>query len=344
MKHSKKSILTLACAFLLGFAACSPGAKKYELIKTIPVGGDGRWDYITVDPATKIVFVGRSTYTQAIDTASGKVVGTIKDTAGVHGVALAPDLHRGFTSNGRSNNVTIFDLHDYKTLGTIETGKNPDAIIYEPMTKTIITFNGRSEDCTVIDADAAPGSKAKATLALGGKPESAASDGEGHVYVNLEDKSEIAVINTKKWKVTQHWKIDGGEEPSGLALDAKHHRLFAGCGGNNVMAVIDTETGKTVTTLPIGAGVDACAFDPGTEEAFASCGRDASITVVHESKDGKCEVVQTIKTRPGARTMCVDPETHMMYLPTAEMEPAKDGGRPQSKPNSFMIVVVGVKG
>ena len=339
MLVAKKSRALIA-AFVLLLAGGAALAANYSVIKTLPIGGEGRWDYITVDPAAKVVYVGRSTYTQAIDAQTGKVVGTIKDTNGVHGVALAPDANRGFTSNGRGNNVTIFDLKDFKTIGTIETGKNPDAIIYEPLTKTIITFNGRSDDCTVIDASAEPGSKAKATIALGGKPESAASDGAGHVYVNIEDKSEVVEIDTKDWKVTNRWKIEGGEEPSGLALDAANHHLFLGCGGNNVMAILDTTSGKTLATLPIGKGVDACGFDPGAGEAFASCG-DATLTVVKETSPGKFEVTQTVQTRRGARTMCVDPTTHTIYLPTAEMEPSTGGGRPQAKPNTFMIVVVG---
>jgi DNA-binding beta-propeller fold protein YncE len=337
----KSSKVLIALIALAAFCLAAPAlAADYTVIKNLPIGGEGRWDYITVDPATKIVYVGRSAYTQAIDTNTGKVVGTIKDTAGVHGVALVPELNRGFTSNGRSNNVTIFDLKDYKTLGTIETGKNPDAIIYEPSTKTIITFNGRSNDCTVIDANAEPGSKAKATIELGGKPESAASDNAGHVYVNIEDKSEVVDIDTKDWKVANRWKIDGGEEPSGLALDPTNHHLFLGCGGNNVMAILDTQTGKTLTTLPIGKGVDACGFDPGTNEAFASCG-DGTVTAIKETSPGKFQVTQTIKTHRSARTMCVDPTTHTLYLPAAETEPSTGGGRPQPKPNSFMIVVVG---
>jgi DNA-binding beta-propeller fold protein YncE len=277
-----------------------------------------------------------------IDTQSGKVVADLKDTPGVHGVALAPDVNRGFTSNGRADNVSIFDLKTNQPLGNIATGKNPDAIMYDPFSKTILAFNGRSDDVTVIDADAAPGSKAKATIALGGKPELAASDNAGHVYINLENKSEVAVIDTKDWKVTDHWKIEGGEEPSGLALDAEHHRLFAGCGGNNVMAILDTQSGKTLATLPIGKGVDGCGFDPGTGEAFASCG-DGTLTVIKETSTGKFEVTQKVETRRGARTMCVDPTTHTIFLPTAEFPPQQpnEKGRPQPKPDSFMIVVVG---
>jgi DNA-binding beta-propeller fold protein YncE len=296
-----------------------------------------------VDAAGKRLYVGRSTHTQVIDTQSGKVVGDIKDTPGVHAVALAPDVNRGFTSNGRGNSVGIFDLKTLEPIGIVEAGQNPDAIIYDPASKTVIAFNGRSNDATVIDAEAAPGSKARATLELGGKPEFAASDGQGHVYVNIEDKSEVAVIDTKTWKVSDHWKIEGGEEPSGLALDASKHRLYLGCGGNNVMAVMDATTGKTLTTLPIGKGVDGCDFDPGNRLAFASCG-DGTMTVIGETSPGKFEVVQKAMTRRGARTMTLDPATQMIYLPTAEFEAPTTGatrpGRPNAKPNTFMIVVV----
>jgi DNA-binding beta-propeller fold protein YncE len=328
-------------------AADAPaGGGAWAVVKTFHVGGEGRWDYLTVDPAAKLLYVPRSTHTQIIRADTGKVVGDLKDTAGVHGVAIVPELGRGFTSNGRGNNVTVFDLKTMQPLGNVPTGLNPDAIIYDPASKRVIAFNGRSNDATVIVPDGDPAAKetVSATIPLGGKPESAASDGAGHVYVNLEDKSSIAAIDTKTMKVIATWKIEGGEEPSGLALDAAHHRLFSGCGGNQVMAVLDAETGKTLGTLPIGKNVDFCTFDPGTGEAFASCG-DGTLTVAKETAAGKFEAVQVVRTPQGARTMGLDPTTHTLYLPTAEFEkPAGGGGggrgRPQAMPNSFMIVVV----
>jgi DNA-binding beta-propeller fold protein YncE len=340
------AVFLAAAAYLFAAPSCAAappaGAGPWSVVKTLHVGGDGRWDYVTIDPASKLLYVPRSTHTQIIKADTGEVVGDLKDTAGVHGVALVPDLNRGFTSNGRSNNVTVFDLKTMQPLGNVPTGQNPDAIMYDPASKRAIAFNGRSNDATVIVADGDPAAKetVAATIPLGGKPESAVSDGAGHVYVNLEDKSSIAAIDTRSMKVTATWKIEGGEEPSGLALDVAHHRLFAGCGGNQVMAVLDAESGKTLATLPIGKNVDYCAFDPGTGEAFASCG-DGTLTVAKETAPGKFEVVQVVRTAPGARTMAIDPTTHTLYLPTAEFDkPAGGGGRPQTKPNSFMIVVV----
>jgi YVTN family beta-propeller protein len=325
------------------FAVDSPAAQPaapYAVTKTFPIGGEGRWDYLTVDPAAKLLYVPRQTHTQVISAETGKVIGDVKDTPGVHGCAVVPDLNRGFTSNGQAKSITIFDLKTIAPLGTTRAGDNPDAIVYEPFSKKIFAFNGRSKDATVIDASAAPGAPAVATIPLGGKPEFAASDEAGHLYVNIEDTNSVAVIDTKTLKVSDTWKIDGGEEPSGMAIDIIHHRIFLGCGGNRVMAVIDTQTGKTVGTVPIGKGVDACAFDPGTGEAFASCG-DGTLTVARETSPGKFEVVQTVQTRAGARTMGLDPTTHTIYLSTADFGAAAPGERrPPMKPNSFMILVV----
>ena len=309
----------------------------YRVARVIRVGGEGRWDYLIFDPGAKLLYVSRQTHTQIIDPESGKVVADLKDTAGVHGIALAPDLNRGFTSNGQAGTVTVFDLKTHHPLGTVKAGQNPDSIIYDPASKKVLAFNGRSHDASVIDAAGEPQGAAEKTIALDGKPEFAAPDGQGHVYVNLEDKSSVAVIDTKSWKVSDVWKIEGGEEPSGMAIDPARHRLFVGC-GNQVMAMLDTDSGKTLATVPIGRGVDACGFDPGTGQAFASCG-DGTLTVAKETSPGKLQTVQTVKTRQGARTMALDPTTHSIYLPTAEFEPG-GGRRPAMKPGSFMIVVV----
>ena len=312
----------------------------YHVAKVIHVGGEGRWDYVTIDPRTKMLYVPRQTHTQVVNAQTGAIVGDLKETPGVHGVALAPEFDRGFTSNGQGKSVTVFELKTLKVLGTVPAGEGPDAIIYDPASKKVLAMNGRSHDVTVIDASAEPGAAAAiARVPLDGKPEFAAADGKGHVYVNLEDKSSVAVIDTNAWKVSEVWKIEGGEEPSGLAIDAANGRLFAGC-GNQVMAILDTHTGKTLATLPIGNGVDACGFDPDSGEAFASCG-DGSLTVAKETAPGKFEVVQKVPTRRGARTMTVDPTTHTVYLPTAEFDDAAPGQRrPPMKPGTFMIVVV----
>lgn len=337
------SCLILSVIFAAEMAAYAEPAQgaggPYSVSKTLPIGGDGRWDYAIVDPAAKLLYVTRQSHVQVVSTDTGKVVADIKDTQGVHGVALAPELNRGFSSNGQAGSVTVFDLKTHKELGKVPAGQNPDAIIYDPASKKVLAFNGRSHDVTAFDAAAEPGAGTHPTrIPLDGKPEFAVADGEGRVFVNLEDKSSIVVIDTKAMKVADVWKIEGGEEPSGLALDAAHHRLFAGC-GNDVMAVVDTESGKTLGTVPIGKGVDACGFDPGTGEAFASCG-DGTLTVIKETSPGKFGVEQTVRTRQGARTMALDPSTHSVYLPTAEFPPAGGQGRPAPRPGSFMIVVV----
>jgi hypothetical protein len=345
MRHLSASLFGLLAASLLVPAllrADSPAPvvpPQYQVSKVLQVGGEGRWDLLDIDPATQTLYVPRSTHVQIIKTA-GEVVGDIPNTSGVHGAAVAAEFGRGFSSDGKAGTVTIFDLKTKAAIGTVQAGKNPDAILYDPASKKVFAFNGKSKDATVINADAAPGSAPTATIALSGKPEIAATDGAGHVYVNLEDASSIAVIDSLSLKVIATWKIEGGEEPSGLAIDAANHRLFAGCGGNNVMAVVDIQSGKTLATLPIGKGVDGCAFDPGTGCAMASCG-DGTLTIVKETSPGKFEVIQTLQTRRGARTIVLDPTTHAAYLPTAKMkDPAPGERRPTPEPGTFMIVVV----
>jgi DNA-binding beta-propeller fold protein YncE len=316
--------------------------ESYHVSGTFQIGGEGRWDFITVDPAARLLYVPRQTHVQALKEESGELVADLPNTPGVHGVALAPEFNRGFISNGTGNSVTIFDLKTNKALAIVPAGKKPDAILYDAVSKKVLCFNGNSNDATVIDAAVDPAKPiAEGTIALNGKPEVAVADGLGHVYVNLEDKSSIAVIDVKAMRVTGLWKIEGGDEPTGLAIDVAHHRLFAGC-DNEVMAVVDIETGKTLATLPIGKGVDGCEFDPAFGVALASCG-DGTLTAVKETSPGKFSVIQTLKTRKGARTLCVDPRTHAIYLPTAEMQdqPAGSKGRPTAKPGSFMIVNIG---
>jgi hypothetical protein len=342
-----KLLKCLAWAVVLGvgpgvLADQAPAAKpgEYQVQATWKLGGEGRWDYCIVDSASKLLYVTRSSHVQVVSTETGKIVADLPGASGCHGVALAPDLNRGFISNGQGNSVTVFDLKEHKELGKVPTGQNPDAILFDPASKKVFAFDGKGKDATVIDAAAEPGPAAvSAHIPLDGKPEFAASDGKGHVYVNLEDKNSIVEIDSKAMKVTNTWKIDGGEEPSGLAIDVNNHLLFAGCGGNDVMAIVDTQTGKTVGTAPIGKGVDACGFDPGTHEAFASCG-DGTLTVVKETSSGKFEVAQKVQTRRGAKTMALDPATHTVYLPTAEFPEGGGERRPTPKPDSFTIVVV----
>jgi DNA-binding beta-propeller fold protein YncE len=334
----KSNVVALAIILAAVTITLAEAPANYQIVRVMPIGGEGRWDYVTVDPATKLIYVSRQTHTQIIREDSGEVVGDLPDTPGVHGIALAPDLNRGFISNGRGNSVTIFDVKTMKVLGTVPAGMNPDCIIYDPASKTAIAFNGRSSNATVIDAAAEPVAARKDPIPLDGKPEFAASDEQGHVYVNIEDKSEVQVIDTKTMQVSDKWKLDGGEEPSGMAIDPEHHHLFIGC-GNKVMAIVDTTNGKTIATVPIGQGVDACAFDPGTGEAFASCG-DGTLTVVKEI-DGKFAATQTVQTRRGARTVGIDVSTHTLFLPAIQPDAnAAPTTNPRQIVGKFSIVVV----
>jgi DNA-binding beta-propeller fold protein YncE len=306
------------------------------------VGGDGRWDYLTVDPDAHRLYVARSTHVMVLCTDDGTMIGDIPGTEGVHGVALAPDLGRGFTSNGRANTSTIFDLKTLNVLGTVKTGENPDPILFDPFTKRIFTFNGRSKDATAFEA--ADG-KVVGTVELGGKPEAGVSDGQGQIFVNIEDTSEIVRLDPRELKVTARWPLAPGAEPSGLALDAKNRRLFSVC-DNEKMVVLDADSGAVIATLPIGAEVDGAAFDPQTGCAFSSNG-DGTLTVVHEDDPAHFTVVQTAPTQRGARTLTLDPKTNKLYLPTAQFEatpgsPTLTGrARQRIVPNSFTILVVG---
>jgi DNA-binding beta-propeller fold protein YncE len=315
-------------------------AGPYHVQATFSVGGEGSWDYLCLDPEGKRLFVPRSTHTMILDTQSGNVLGDIPDTAGVHGVALAADLGKGFTSNGRAGTVTVFDLTTYKTLSTVKVGDNPDSILFEPTTKRVFTFNGKSKDSTVIGAEDL---SVAGTIPLGGKPEFSVADGTGKIFVNIEDTSELVRIDAKSMKVEERYKIAPGEEPSGLAIDPVHKRLFSVC-SNQKMIVIDAANGKVLASPAIGKGVDGAAFDAAGGFALASNG-DGTMSVI-STKDDKFEVAQTLTTAPRARTVAIDPKTRRIYLPTAEFEPAKEAGkdgkpaRPTMKPGTFKIVVV----
>jgi YVTN family beta-propeller protein len=337
------------CGLVLFFTAVfSVGAKsptQYVIKQKFTLGGDGGWDYLTYDPQGKRLFISRATRVQVVDPEKGTLITEIPDTAGVHGIALAQDAGKGFTSNGRENTVTVFDLKTLKETAKIKLdgGENPDAIIYDGASKRVFAFNGRSKNASVIDAS---NNTVVATIPLDGKPEFAAADGKGMVYVNIEDKNEIQSIDARNAKVVGSWPLTGCEEPSGLAMDAKHRRLFAGC-GNEVMAVVNADSGKVVATLPIGKGVDANGFDPGTELAFSSNG-DGTLTVVHQDAPDKFTVVQNAATQKGARTMALNPESHDVYLVTAEIEeqpPAEGQTRPRRsvKPGTFTLLVMSAK-
>jgi len=316
-------------------------AAGYHVIKTYKVGGGGGWDYLTFDKASNRLFISRSTHVIVMDADSGKVVGDIPDTPGVHGIALAPEFGRGFVSNGRDNSVTVFDLSNLKLLSKIKVGENPDAILYDPASKRVFTFNGHSHDVTAIDAAK---SAVLGTIKVDGKPEFAVSDEKGEIFVNIEDKSELMALDPNKLEAKARWPLAPCEEPSGLAIDRKNRRLFSGC-GNKLMSVVDGDSGKLVATLPIGDGVDANAFDPETGLAFASCG-EGVLTVVHEDSADKFSVVESVPTARGARTMTLDPEKHRVFLVTAKFgpPPAPTAQQPHPwpsiLPDTFVVMVM----
>ena len=311
-------------------------AMLFRVIRHIPIGGAGGWDYVAVDADARRIYQSHADRVAVIDADSGKVVGTIPDTPGVHGIALAPELGRGFISDGRSDSVTVFDR---KTLAVVAqwktTGANPDAILYEPSTRRVFTFNGRGKNATVFDA--ATGNVV-ATIDLGGKPEFAVHDG-GRVFVNIEDTGEIAVIDAKKAALEARAPLAPCVEPSGLAIDRRNHRLFSVC-DNETMAVTDASSLKVVATLPIGKGVDGAVFDDG--RAFSSNGADGTVTVVRELSPRKFEVEQTLATARGARTIAVDPKTHHLFLATAQFGPPVEGQRrPPVIEGTFELLEVG---
>jgi DNA-binding beta-propeller fold protein YncE len=333
-----RKLAVLALGFVLVLASVpvlKAAATGYHILNEIKIGGEGGWDYLTVDSAAQRLYVSHATHVVVVDLATGKVVGDIPDTPGVHGIALAPKLNKGFISNGRGNNVTMFDMKTLKATGTIPTEMNPDDITFEPVSGRVLAFNGRSRSVTLIDAAAG---KAISTVALPGKPEFAVSDGKGKVYDNIEDTNEIVEIDAATAKVTKKYALTGCEGPSGLAMDTKARRLFSVC-GNRVMAVSDPDKGAIVATLPIGAGSDGVAFDPGTGYAISSNG-DGTLTIVQQT-GGKYDVVENIATERGARTIAVDEKTHRVYLPTATAGQAAAGGRAPYLPDSFKILVVG---
>ena len=285
----------------------------YKIIKTIPIGGETRWDYLAVDETYHRLFASHSSSVAVIDLKTDSLIYEIKDLSGVHGIAFAPEFNKGFISNGRSNSVTVFDLKTLKTLDSIEvTGQNPDAIMYDPFTKRVFTMNGRSSNTTAIDAKT---DKVVGTIKLDGKPEFAVSDEKGKVFVNIEDKSEIQELDPEALKVLNTWSIAPGEEPSGLALDVKNNRLFSVC-RNKMMVVVDSKSGKVVTTVPIGSGVDACAFDKNDQMIFSSNG-EGNLTIVKEKTPNDFEVIDNVTTERGARTMAFDEKTKRIYTDTA---------------------------
>lgn len=332
-----RSATLLALALAAGLASADP----YHVVARWKPGGEGGWDYLTIDPAAHRLYFGRSTRVQVLDTRSGRLVGELADTPGIHGVALAPGLGRGFTSNGRDSSVTIFDLATLAPINRVTVGRNPDAILYEPTTNRVFTMNAGSDDATAIDA--ATG-RVVGRIPLRGRPEFAVADGKGSIFVNLEDSSAVEALDAKALTIRARWPLAPGEEPSGLALDAAHGRLFSVC-SNKRMVVLDAATGKVVATPPIGEGPDGAAYDPGTRLAFSSNGA-GTLTVVREDAPDRFAVVADVPTEPRARTMALDPSTHRIYLATARFGAAppptaeKPHPRPPMIPDSFEILVL----
>jgi DNA-binding beta-propeller fold protein YncE len=332
------SSLTLLVA-AVALAAAGPG---YKVVKTYQVGGDGGWDYLTADAAARRLYISRATHVIVLDLDSGKTVGDIADTPGVHGIALAPDLGRGFVSNGREGTVSIFDLKTLATASKVKVGDNPDAILYDPATRRVFTFNGRSQDSTAIDAEKGT---VLGTIKLGGKPEFAVTDGKGGVWVNIEDKSELVSIDPNKLEVRSKWPLAPCTEPSGLSMDKKNRLLFVGC-DNKMMAVVNADTGKVLATPAIGDGVDATAFDDESGLAFASCG-EGVLTLVKEDSPGKFSVAENVPTQAGARTMALDSKTHNVFVVTAKFgpPPAATADNPHPRrtilSDTFVVLVLG---
>ena len=332
--------LALTC-ILPSIAVAQATAGEYHIVRRITTGGEGGWDYLSVDTAGHRLYVSRGTHVQVIDTDADTLMGDIPATPGVHGVAVAASLGRGFTSNGRDSSVTIFDLKTLAPVGVVHgTGRNPDAILYDAATRRVFTFNGGSASATAIDA--VSGTIA-GTVPLGGKPETAQADG-GLVYVNIEDRNEVVAFDPATLSVRSRFALPGCEEPTGMAIDHVKRRLYVGCGGNRTMAVVNLRDGKIETTLGVGAGVDANAFDPATGLAFASAG-DGTLAVAREDSPGHF-VVTMVPTVRGARTMALDERTHRIYLSSASYGPTpaptveRPRPRPPMIPGSFTVLVL----
>lgn len=334
MKYKFIFLSTLIFAATFATAQIKTG---FHVINTFHIASPGGWDYLELGPVNDWLYVSHGTQVNILNKKTGDSVGVIENTTGIHGIAFDVANGKGYTSNGRLNNVYVFDLKTNKVMATIATGQNPDAIMYEPFSKKIITCNGRSKNLSIIDPIL---NKTIDSVDVGGKPETAVSDGAGKIFVNNEDKSEIVVVDAKTFKVLNHWSIAPGESPTGLAYDAKTKRLFAGC--EKLLMVIDATNGKIVDKITIGDGCDGVAFDPASKNIFTSNG-EGTMTVIHEESADKYSVVENIVTKQGARTIALDKASGLIYLPTADFEAMEPGakGRPKMKAGTFQILVVG---
>ena len=333
----KKAILSLIVCIVIISAATAQNTGGIKIINTFHIASAGGWDYLAVGPVNDWLYVSHGTQVNILNKKTGDSVGVIENTTGVHGIAFDVAGKKGFTSNGRINNVTVFDMNTNKVLTQITTGQNPDAIMYEPFSKKIITCNGRSKNLSIIDPVQ---NIVIDSVDVGGKPETAVSDGMGKIFVNVEDKNEIVAIDDGKFKVLGHWSIAPAEGPTGLAYDGKTKRLFAGC--DKLLVVLDATNGTVVDKITIGDGCDGVAFDAGTKNIYTSNG-EGTMTVIHEDNATKYKVLENVPTKRGARTIALDNASHLIYLPTAEFE-AQDPnqkGRPRMKPGTFQILVLG---
>lgn len=333
-KNILLSLVIIALTPLTLFAQQKSGL---HIVNTFHINSTGGWDYLEVGPVNDWLYVSHGIQVNILNKKTGDSVGVIENTTGVHGIAFDIANKKGFTSNGRLNTVTVFDMNTNNVLGEIHTGENPDAISYEPFSKKIITCNGRSKNLSIIDPAK---NMVVDSVDVGGKPETAVSDGKGNLYVNIEDKNEIVVVDTKTFKVTQHWSLAPAEGPTGLALDKASNRLFAGC--DKLLVVMDATNGTIIDKLPIGDGCDGVAFDPGTNMIYTSNG-EGTLSVIHEDYADRYTLVENVATKKYARTITLDKETHLIYLPTADMEKQDPNqkGRPKMIPGSFQVLVIG---
>lgn len=328
-------VVLFAAVLYISSTALFAQTNSMKVTDTFHIQSSGWWDYILADTASNNLYVSHGTQVNVLNKNTGDSIGIIPNTNGVHGIALVHSLNKGFTSNGRSNNVTVFDLNTLQVLDSIATGEHPDAIFYDEYSGKIITCNGKSEDITIINPAT---DQVVATINVKGKPETAVSDGAGKLFINNEDKSEIEVVDINSNKLIDSWSIAPGESPSGLSIDRQTRRLFAGC-DNKMLMVIDATNGKIVTHVPIGDGCDGTAFDPSTKTVYSSNG-DGTLTVIKEVSKAEYKVVANVPTKRGARTLSVDTKTHIIYLPTANFGAATGNGRPPMIAGSFQVLVV----
>ncbi len=331
-----KKILFSLSLLWLSIHCFGQTGQNYKIARTLRIPSTGGWDYIAVDEVNQKIYVSHGNQVNILDVATGDSVGYVPNTKGVHGIAFVPEKNEGYISAGRLNSVITFDLKTFQVRDSIKVGKNPDAIFYDESQKHIITCNGSSKDATFIDVNT---DRVVGTLALGGKPETAVSDGRGHVFVNIEDKNEVLKLDGKKMTLLSHYPLLGGEEPTGLSIDNQTHRLFVSC-GNKIMIVLDSKNGKKVASIPTGEGTDGNAFDPELKLAFSSNG-EGTMTVIKEVDANTFKVVKNVTTEKGGRTMCINTKNHHAYIPTSDFLPLVAGQRrPAQKPGSFRVLEI----